>query len=124
MSILDVQNGSIMNQGESSLNQKTLQKAQFSDDFKNALDLLPHMIWMSKAGLGYANPALRNYIGAENGHISEREWFKFLHPEDAEHFYTIWMQAQKSGQKFEKECRIRIHSKTSNKTQQNEYGFW
>lgn len=115
MSILDVQNGSIVNQGESSLNKKTLQKAQFSDDFRNALDLLPHMVWMSKAGIGYANQALRNYIGVESGHISEPEWFKFLHPEDAEHFYTIWMQAQKNGQKFEKECRI--------KTKNGDY-FW
>lgn len=116
MGILDVQNGSIVNQGESSLNKKTHQKAQFSDDFKIALDLLPHMVWMSKAGVGYANLALKNYIGAKSGNISEREWFKFLHPDDAEHFYTIWVQAQKNGQKFEKECRI--------KTKNNEYSWF
>ncbi|AMW78839.1 diguanylate cyclase [Acinetobacter sp. TGL-Y2] len=116
MGILDVQNGSIVNQGESSLNKRIHQKAQFSDDFKIALDLLPHMVWMSKAGVGYANLALKNYIGAKSGNISEREWFKFLHQDDAEHFYTIWTQAKKNGHKFEKECRIR--------TKNNEYSWF
>lgn len=124
MSILDVQNGSMMNQGESPLNKKIRQKTQFSDDFKNALNLLPHMVWMSKAGVGYANLALKNYIGVESAHISEHEWFKFLHPEDAEHFYTIWMQAQKDGQKFEKECRIKNNHKTTNKSLNGEYSWF
>ncbi len=123
MSILDWQNDSKVNQGESS-NKKIRQKAQLSDDFKKALDLMPHFVWISKAGIGYANQALKNYIGAESAHLSEHEWFKFLHPEDAEHFYTIWTQAQKSGQKFEKECRIRTHNKSSSKSQKGEYAWF
>lgn len=107
MSILDLHNDSILNQGESSQNKSTPKKAQLSDDFKLALDLLPQMVWLTKSGIGYANKAFTSYIGSDSVHLSDHDWIKFLHPEDAEHLYNIWNNAQKTGQKFEKECRIK-----------------
>ena len=107
MSILDLQNDSMMNQAEGSKNKQTPTKAQLSDDFKRALDQIPQMVWLTKAGIGYANSILKNYIGSESQDLHHRDWIRCLHPEDAEHFYNIWMHAQKSGQSFEKECRIK-----------------
>ena len=107
MSILDLHNDSILNQGESSQAKLLPQKAQLSTDFKNALDLLPHMVWLTKAGVGYANQHFRNYIGSDSAHLSDKDWTKFVHPQDAEHLYNIWNNAHKTGQKFEKECRIK-----------------
>lgn len=107
MGILDLHGDSLLNQVDTSQSKAIPKKARFSDDFKIALDLLPHLIWLSKSGTGYCNSAMKSYIGVETHYISDREWMKFLHPEDAEHLYTIWTDAQKTGSKFEKECRIK-----------------
>lgn len=88
--------------------QKIISKpAQISSEVKQTLDLLPYLVWMTKFGIGYCNVSLKNYIGLESNHICDNHLIKFLHPEDAEHIYNIWITAQKTGQKFEKECRIR-----------------
>lgn len=107
MSILDLHSDSILNQSESSQSKLMPKKAQLSDDFKHALDITPHMIWMTKSGIGYANNALKTYISAESPNLSDSDWIKFLHPDDAEHLCNIWINAQKTGQRFEKECRIK-----------------
>src|SRR5690606_1279553 len=74
-----------------------------SDDFKFALDLLPNLIWVSHTNSGYCNLALKQYIGADTQILRDVDWLKFVHPDDAEHLYQIWNDAQKNGQKFEKE---------------------
>lgn len=81
-----------------------------SDDFKFALDLLPNLIWVSHTNSGYCNLALKQYIGADTQILRDVDWLKFVHPDDAEHLYQIWNDAQKNGQKFEKECRIKNKS--------------
>ena len=96
-----------LNQVDSSSQNKQAKTAQLSADTKLALDLLPHMIWMSKSGIGYANSPLKNYIGLEHNNICDTDWIKCLYPEDAEHIYNLWLSAQKTGKRFEKECRIR-----------------
>ena len=107
MSILDLHHDSRLNQEDAVPSKIPLSKAQLSDDFKMALELMPHMVWLTQAGVGYANRQLSSYIGADSANISEHDWLKFLHPQDAEHFYNIWNQAKKNGHKFEKECRIK-----------------
>lgn len=107
MSILDLHGDSLLNQVDTSQSKAIPKKTLFSDDFKLALDLLPHLIWISRSGIGYCNSPMKSFTGVDTHYINDREWMKFLHPEDAEHLYTIWTDAQKSGQKFEKECRIK-----------------
>jgi diguanylate cyclase (GGDEF)-like protein len=96
-----------MNRVGSSQNSLRPQSIQISNDVKLALDQLPHLIWMSKFGEGYCNTALKQFIGIENNNIADHEWMQFLHPEDATSIQSIWINAQKSGQRFEEECRIR-----------------
>lgn len=98
---------SLLNQVESSAKTVISKSAKISADVKFALDTLPHMLWMTKAGIGYCNSHLKNYFGLDTHDICDSDWIKFLHPQDAEHIYNIWVNAQKTGQKFEKECRIR-----------------
>ncbi len=95
------------NQVDSSAQSMTAKVAQISQEVKQALDLMPHLVWMTKLGVGYCNTSLKNFIGIESNNICDTDWIKFLHPEDAEHIYNIWITAQKTGQNFEKECRIR-----------------
>lgn len=115
MSILDLQGDSLESQAETSQSTVLPKTASLSKDFKTALDLLPHLVLVTKSGVGYCNIALKSYIGSSSHNIGYLDLIRFLHPEDAEHLYNIWTNAQKIGQKFEKECRI--------KNNQGEY-FW
>ena len=115
MSILDFKGDSLLNQADTSQSTGKSKTASLSNDFKIALDLLPHLVLVTKCGIGYCNIAMKSYIGIETNNIAYNDLLKFLHPEDAEHLYIIWNNAQKNGQKFEKECRI--------KNQDGEY-FW
>lgn len=106
-----LQSDSILNQADTSPKIIILSKGQISDALKFAFDLLPHLVWVTGVTVSYANSALKQYIGVENNDIPENEWMKFIHPEDAEHIYNLWTHAQKTGQKFEKECRIKnVHT--------------
>lgn len=96
-----------LNPVDSSANSIPVKVAQISNEVKQALDLMPHLVWMTKLGVGYCNTPLKQFIGIESNNICDTDWIKYLHPEDAEHIYNIWITAQKSGQNFEKECRIR-----------------
>ncbi|AYO54330.1 sensor domain-containing protein [Acinetobacter wuhouensis] len=96
-----------LNQVDSSANSIPVKVAQISNEVKQALDLMPHLVWMTKLGVGYCNTPLKQFIGIESNNICDTDWIKYLHPEDAEHIYNIWITAQKTGQNFEKECRIR-----------------
>lgn len=84
----------------------TQSKPKMSDDFFRALDMLPHCVWVSYEQGNYANTLFQQYLGYANQHISEQQWLKALHPEDAEHLLYLWQESQKTGQKIEKECRI------------------
>lgn len=110
MGVFDLQNDSLINQADSANKKKAPQKAVLSEGFKHALDLLPHLIWISKAGAGYCNTATKTYIGLDSHHINHTDLIRFLHPEDAEHIYNIWNNAKKTGNRFEKECRIKNKS--------------
>ena len=96
-----------LNPVDSSANSIPVKVAQISNEVKQALDLMPHLVWMTKLGVGYCNTPLKQFIGIESNNIYDTDWIKYLHPEDAEHIYNIWITAQKTGQNFEKECRIR-----------------
>ena len=85
----------------------TPRSAQILNEVKEALDLIPHLIWVTKLGIGYCNTPLKEFIGVDTHNICDSDWIKCLHPDDAEHIYNIWITAQKTGQRFEKECRIR-----------------
>ena len=102
-----LQSDSILNHADTSPKVIIPSKGQMSDALQFAFDLLPHLVWVTGVSTRYANSALKQYIGVENHHISETEWMKFIHPEDAEHIYNLWTHAQKTGKKFEKECRIK-----------------
>ena len=102
-----LQSDSILNQADTSPKVIIPSKGQMSDALQFAFDLLPHLVWVTGVSTHYANSALKQYIGVENHHISETEWMKFIHPKDAEHIYHLWTHAQKTGKKFEKECRIK-----------------
>lgn len=107
MGSLDLRHDSVLNHLEENNNNKNLYKNELNEEFKLALDLLPQLVWLSKDNLGYANKAFRNYICIDEFQISDTDWLKFIYPEDAEHLYNIWINAKKTGQKFEKECRIK-----------------
>ncbi len=107
MARIQLQGDKASNQADTSQAPAHPQKCFVSDDVRHMLDAMPHLIWMCKSGIGYANNALRSYIGQEQLQLSDLEWMKYLHPEDAEHMYNLWTNAQKTGQKIEKECRIR-----------------
>lgn len=76
------------------------------------LDALPNLIWVSIGmdGVGYFNRAWQNYLGLDEPDISNMAWLKYMHPDDLEHVYSLWEQAQKTGNGFERECRLRHHS--------------
>lgn len=76
------------------------------------LDALPHLIWVSTGGdgSGYFNRAWQNYLALEESEISNLAWLKYMHPDDLEHVYSLWEDAQKTGHSFERECRLRHHS--------------
>lgn len=99
--------GSRSNQMDPTAKTVIPQSAQISSEVKSILDLLPHFVWMTKSGVGYCNSNLKNFIGVESHYIQDADWIKYLHPDDAEHINNIWIVAKKTGQKFEKECRIR-----------------
>ena len=73
-----------LNQLDSSANSKVPKVAQISNEVKYALDLMPHLIWMTKFGIGYCNTPLKQFIGVESNNIGASDWIRFLHPEDAE----------------------------------------
>ena len=83
------------------------QTVHFSNEVKFALDQIPHLIWMTKFSEGYYNSAFKQFTGIENNDIDHQEWMHFLHPEDLEYAQRLWNSAQKTGQRFELECRIR-----------------
>ena len=105
-----LQSDSKLNQADTSPNAIIPLKAQISDNLKFAFDLLPHLVWVAGAGVSYSNTALKQYLDLESHSVTDSEWMKFLHPEDAEHIYNLWTNAQKTGQEFEKECRIKNQS--------------
>lgn len=107
MARINVQSDSNLSQTDASVNSTPIKTVQLSDEIKFALDLLPHLIWITQSNIGYCNTALKTYIGVETNNICDTDWIKFIHSEDAEHIYNLWTNAQKTGQKFEKECRIR-----------------
>ncbi|NHB57483.1 sensor domain-containing protein [Acinetobacter shaoyimingii] len=109
MSILDLKGDSVLSQMDTSQGTGKSTAGSLSHDFKVALDLLPHLVLVIQSGIGYCNTALKNYTGVDSQNIHYSDLIKFLHPEDAEHFYNIWATAQKSGKRFEKECRIKKH---------------
>ena len=92
---------------ENNTNPSNATKFRISDDVRYALDLIPHLIWMSKFNVGYGNLAFRNYFGDVTHFSSVKDWLVNLHPQDKEHIYNIWESAQKTGRYFEKECRIK-----------------
>ena len=98
---------SSLNQVDSFPKSISPRSAQILNEVKKALDLIPHLIWVTKLGIGYCNTPLKEFIGVDTHHICDSDWIKCLHPDDAEHIYNIWISAQKTGQRFEKECRIR-----------------
>lgn len=107
MAMLDLPYDSQTNQTDTSQATKPVVKAVISDEVKQNLDLLPHLIWIKRGDASYCNSNLKDYIGAEHQAIAYCELLKCVHQEDAEHLYNLWNIAQKTGQKFEKECRIR-----------------
>ena len=78
-----------------------------SDDFKMALDLTSNLIWIHQLNSSYCNQGFKNYVGLENHVLNEFDFLNYIHREDAEHLYQIWQEAHKTGQKFDKECRIK-----------------
>lgn len=99
MARIQMQGDKASNQADTSQAPAHPQKCLVSDDVRHMLDAMPHLIWMCKSGIGYANNALRSYIGQEQLQLSDLDWMKYLHPEDAEHMYNLWTNAQKNGAK-------------------------
>lgn len=98
-----------MNQVSSSRNSIKPQCVQISNEVKFTLDQLPHLIWMTKFGETYCNTALKQYFGIDHNNIDVHQWMDFLYPEDRTLIHDIWTKAQKTGQRFEQECRIKRH---------------
>ena len=107
MTRLNLPRGLRSNQKERSESPIVSKKAAISSEVKKTLDLLPQLVWLTKSGIGYCNCYLKDYLGLDSHDISDYEWLKALHPEDAEHFYNLWSESQKNGNSFEKECRIK-----------------
>lgn len=106
MAMLDLPYDSQKNQTDASQAAKPVVKTGISDDVKQSLDLLPHLIWIQRGDASYCNSSLKDYIGAESQFIPYCDLLKCIHQKDAEHLYNLWNIAQKTGQNFEKECRI------------------
>lgn len=106
MTRLDLLHDTQMGQTDTSKTTIVPAKTVISDEVKLTLDLLPHLVWIKRGDAVYGNTALREYLGAEQS-LQDCEWLKFVYQEDAEHLYNLWNNAQKTGRKFEKECRIR-----------------
>ena len=106
MARLDLPHETQMGQTDTSQTTIVPAKTVISDEVKLTLDLLPHLVWIKRADAVYGNTALKEYLGTEQS-LQDCEWLKCVYQEDAEHLYNLWNHAQKTGQKFEKECRIR-----------------
>ena len=106
MTRLDLPHNAQMGQADTAQTTVISAKNIISDDVKSTLDVLPHLVWIKRSGAIYGNTALKEYLGAEQA-LQDCEWLKCVYQEDAEHLYNLWNHAQKTGQKFEKECRIR-----------------
>lgn len=107
MSILDLYPDSILSQKESSERKVRQTKLSLSDDFQNALNFMPQLIWVYKGDEIYCNTSLKLFVGIDTDNITREEWIRFFHPEDAEHIYILFNNAKKTGQRIEKECRIK-----------------
>lgn len=107
MAMLDLPHDAQMSQADTPQPTIPVAKTVISDEVKLSLDLLPHLIWIKRGDTGYCNIALKDYIGAEQQNIPYYDLIKCVYQEDAEHLYNLWNNAQKTGRKFEKECRIR-----------------
>ena len=80
--------------------------SKLGDEFYRVLEMLPHGVWVSHENNYYANHLLQKYLGTHSNQVTDIQWLKALHPEDAEHMLYLWQEAQKTGQSIEKECRI------------------
>ncbi|WP_111859121.1 bifunctional diguanylate cyclase/phosphodiesterase [Acinetobacter sp. CFCC 10889] len=107
MAMLDLPHDSPLSQADTPQTTLPVAKTVISDEVKLNLDLLPHLIWIQRGDASYCNNALKDYIGVEHQNIPYCDLTKCVYQEDAEHLYNLWNNAQKTGQKFEKECRIR-----------------
>lgn len=107
MSILDLYPDSILSQKESSEKKVRQTKLSLSEDFLNALNFLPQLVWVSKGDEKYCNKSLKQFVGIDTDNITHGEWICYFHPEDAEHIYILFNNAKKTGQRIEKECRIK-----------------
>ncbi|WP_168400121.1 sensor domain-containing protein [Acinetobacter indicus] len=84
-----------------------LEKSPFQKDFIRAIEMMPQLIWVSSAGHHLYNSNFKQYLASDEQSLTAQSWLNAIHPEDAEHLCFLWESAQKSGQSFEKECRIR-----------------
>ena len=101
---------SLNEQNKKSISQKHTYLKKFN--VQSTLDILPNLIWISIGtdGSGYFNRGWQKFLGLAEEEISNMAWLKYMHPDDLEHVYSLWENAQKSGNGFERECRLRHHS--------------
>lgn len=77
--------------------------------FRDMVDALPHLVWMSEARgqWEFCNQRWYDYTGFGPAQILGHAWMRLLHVDDARAVWAIWTQALSSGAPFEVECRLR-----------------
>jgi PAS domain S-box-containing protein len=83
-----------------------------TESFRALAELLPQLVWVSKAGTGeieYVNRRWLDYFGVDH-HSSERWRMRdFVHPEDFERANERWKFSLLTGAQYEVEYRLRRH---------------
>ncbi len=77
------------------------------DKHRDALESLPHMLWLSGGAALEFNDRWYQYTGQSRTAPDSQGWARALHPDDLPAMIKRWHDAQASGREFSMELRIR-----------------
>jgi PAS domain S-box-containing protein len=79
--------------------------------FRTLSESLPDMLWISDATGQpiYQNPAWKSYTGLTSQQLATQGFSTMHHPDDTQRVLQVWEQANRMGEPFEIEMRMRRH---------------
>ena len=85
------------------------ERADYSGGLQFFAESIPHIVWMARpdGSIEYFNQRTLDYAGLAAGELSDWDWLKLIHPDDASLAEETWKQALQRGGSFAAEYRIR-----------------
>lgn len=106
MSILDLSEDSNLNQVNTSQSTIGFDSEFLSEEFRTALNILPHLILINYGDKSYCNLAMQKYFGFNHQNIMCKDLYDFIHPDDLEKIKNILVDEKLQQKNIEHEFRL------------------